>query len=190
MKNSLRNEEEYEERIKEKPFKGFLAEKNVIISSSENLEGLTLRGYGRYEASRFLLSFCEALYLLNKGIIEVLDEKSQTSVSFQDLLEKARLTKEETWMRYLIYRDLRGRGYVVREGFGLNIDFRVYKRGQYRKSKADYLILGIQEGQPMILEHLARIVTRVQSEKKSLILSVLNRRGETVYYSISRLSFK
>jgi len=50
-------------------------------------------------------------------------------------------------------------------------------------------VLGIREGQPIVVEELARILTRVQSLKKSLILSVINRRGEIVYYSLSRLSF-
>ena len=78
---------------------------------------------------------------------------------------------------------------MVREGFGLGIDFRVYKRGEYGKSTAEYLILGIQEGQPASIEDLARILTRVQSLKKALVISVLNRRGEIVYYSLSRLAF-
>jgi len=32
-------------------------------------------------------------------------------------------------------------------------------------------------------------LSRVQSMKKTLILSVISRRGEIVYYSLSRLSF-
>ncbi len=93
-------------------------------------------------------------------------------------------------MKYLIYRDLRSRGYVVREGFGLGIDFRVYERGEYGKATADYLILGIQEGKPTSVEELARVLKHVQSLKKELVLAVVNRRGEIVHYTLSKLTMK
>lgn len=178
------------EQEKREIIKTLLKEECVVVPSSEEIEGLSSRGYGTPDNGDLALTFYEALYLLSKGIIEVRDHKTGRVVAFQGLLQKHRSAGQDAWVRYLIYRDLRSRGYVVREGFGLGIDFRVYKRGEYGKSAAEYLILGIQEGQPVAVEDLARILTRVQSSKKSLILSVLNRRGEIVYYSLSRLAFK
>jgi len=167
-----------------------LREDGIFVQSSEDIEGLTTRGYGKSENGNLILAFQEALYLLDKGIIMVEDGKTHINITFQELLEKARLVDEDSWGRYLIYKDLRSRGYVVREGFGLGIDFRVYKRGEYGKSTADYLILGVKEGKPVMVEDLVRILTQVQSLKKTLILAVLNRRGEIVYYSLSRLTFE
>ena len=185
--NDKESEEKEEEQV---VLKVVLKEKEVLVPSSEDIEGLSSRGYGTPQNGDLVLSFCEALYLMDKGIIEVTDEGTKVLVDFQQLLAKARVADEDAWVRYLLYRDLRSRGYVVREGFGLGIDFRVYKRGEYGKSTADYLVLGIKEGQPISIEDLARILSRAQSLKKTLILSVLNRRGEIVYYSLSRLAFK
>jgi tRNA-intron endonuclease len=185
-------DDEKEAKKSEEPkvvLKAFLKEDGVLVPSSEDIESLTSRGYGTQVNEDLALASYEALYLQSKGIIEVSDRKVKTHINFQQLLEKSRAANEDAWVRYLIYRDLRSRGYVVREGFGLGIDFRVYKRGEYGKSTADYLILGIKEGQSVTVEDLARILTRVQSLKKTLIISVLNRRGEIVYYSLSRLSF-
>ncbi|MCD6324664.1 tRNA-intron lyase [Candidatus Bathyarchaeota archaeon] len=187
-------EKEMEERAKRRldektVIHGLLREDGVIVSSSEDIEGLTSRGYGTSKNGDLILTFPEALYLLSKGILEVKDEKTDEKVSFEDLLERARSFNEDAWVKYLIYRDLRSRGYFVREGFGFGVDFRVYKRGEYGRSAAAYLVLGIREGQPIVVEELARVLTRVQSLKKNLILSVINRRGEIVYYSVSRLSF-
>jgi tRNA-intron endonuclease len=178
---------------KEEPkitLKTILKEDGVIVPSSQNVESLTSRGYGTQANEGLALTDFEALYLLSKGLIEVMDKKAKTPISFQQLLDKARTANEDSWVRYMIYRDLRSRGYVVREGFGLGIDFRVYRRGEYGKSTADFLVLGVKEGQSATIEDLARILVRVQSLKKTLILSVLNRRGEIVYYSLSRLSFQ
>jgi tRNA-intron endonuclease len=79
---------------------------------------------------------------------------------------------------------------VVREGFGLNVDFRVYERGKYGEATAKYLILSMQEGAPITLEDLTRLMIHCQNLKKALILAVMNRRGEIVYYSISQLTLK
>jgi len=170
--------------------KAVFKDERVFVPSSEDIESLTSRGYGISEDGSLVLTFPEALYLLSKGVLEVEDGKTHEKVTFQGLLDRSRGVYKDSWVRYLIYRDLRSRGYVVREGFSLGIDFRVYKRGEYGKATADYLILGIKEGQPILVEDLARILTQVQSLKKNLILSVLNRRGEIVYYSLSRLKFE
>jgi tRNA-intron endonuclease len=162
----------------------------VTVSSSEGIEELSTRGYGVLEDGKFRLTFYEVLFLLGKEAIELDDEKTGEKLGFQDILELFQSVDKDAWVRYIIYRDLRSRGYVARDGFGLGIDFRVYERGDYGKATAKYLIFGIQEGQPVTVEELARTQRYVQSLKKDLILAVINRRGEIVYYSISQLTLK
>jgi tRNA-intron endonuclease len=181
---------EQSKREAESKIRASLRESNVLVSSPEDIEGLSSRGYGVSENGKLVLTFYEALFLLSKGILEVEDEKTGGEVDFPDLLRRFQLVDENAWVKYLIYRDLRSRGYVAREGFGLGIDFRVYERGEYGKETAKYLIFGIQEGQPVSVEDLARALRYVQSLKKKLVLAVINRRGEVVYYSLSQLTLK
>jgi len=177
-------------RNAESKIEASLKEKGVLVSSPEDIEELSLRGYGVSENEGLMLTFYEALFLLGKGIIAVKKEKTGGKVNFQTLLQRFQSIDEYAWVRYLIYRDLRSRGYVAREGFGLGIDFRVYERGEYGKETAKYMIFGIQEGQPVSVEELARSLRYVQSLKKRLVLAVINRRGEVVYYSLSQLTLK
>jgi tRNA-intron endonuclease len=168
--------------------KASLKEKGVLVSEKESIESLSTRGYGVPENGNLSLAFFEALFLISKEILEVFDEKTGNSVSFQDVLERFKLADKDMWVKYLVYRDLRSRGYVVREGFGLGIDFRVYERGEYGKEIATYLIFVIQEGQPVLIEELARALNYVLNLKKKLVLAVINRRGEVVYYSVSQFT--
>lgn len=167
--------------------KGILVEKGVEATKRQNIDELSSRGYGTVENNKLVLSFYEALYLMDKGVLEVIDEKDH-GVEFQKLLRHFEDSDKNAWAKYLAYRDLRSRGYVVREGFGLGVDFRVYERGEYNKDTAKYLILNIQEGKPISLENLTGTLQRCQSLKKELIIAVMNRRGEVVYYSISQLN--
>ena len=167
---------------------GILSEKGVTISEQSNIDALSSRGYGTLENKVFTLTFYESLYLQDKGMLEVKGEKSK-AVDFQNLLHCYEAQNDNAWVNYLVYRDLRSRGYVVREGFGGGIDFRIYERGTYGKDIAPYLIMGTQEGKPLPVNDLADTLGKCKSQKKELILAVINRRGEIVHYSVSPLSF-
>jgi tRNA-intron endonuclease len=169
--------------------KGLLVEKGVRIDEKSSIDALSQRGYGTAENDVFTLAFYEALYLVDKELLEVKDENGK-EVDFQSLLQCYEKENENAWVNYLVYRDLRSRGYVVREGFGAEIDFRIYERGAYGKDTASYLVLGTQEGKPLPINDLAATLQQCQSQKKELILAVMNRRGEIVYYSVSQLTFK
>jgi tRNA-intron endonuclease len=172
------------------PVGASLKETDVTISSPEGMEEFSQKGYGVTEDSKLRLTFVESLFLLSTGAIEIKDEATGKKLVFEELLKRFQSVDKDAWVRYLIYRDLRSRGYVAREGFGLGIDFRLYERGDYGRGTAKHLIFGIQEGKPVSIETLARTQRYVQNLKKNLVLAVINRRGEIVYYSLSELNLK
>ncbi len=169
--------------------KGILAEGGVKVTERSSMDALNARGYGAIEKDMLTLSFYEALFLVDKQMLSVQDGKGAV-VDFQTLLQTYEAADKNAWTRYLVYRDLRSRGYVVREGFGAAVDFRIYQRGSYGKDTAQFLVVSIQEGQPMPMEELGKAIGQIQSLKKEMIFAVVNRRGEIVYYSVSPLSFK
>ncbi|MEJ5327483.1 MAG: tRNA-intron lyase [Candidatus Bathyarchaeia archaeon] len=168
---------------------GVLTKQGVRITEKSSIDALSQRGYGTVENDTLVLAFYEALYLMDKGLLEVKSEKD-APMDFQAVLHRYEKVDANAWVNYLIYRDLRSRGYVVREGFGAGTEFRMYERGAYGKDSAAYLVLGIQEGKPLPIKDLANALQHCQSQKKELILAVMNRRGEIVYYSVSQLTFK
>ena len=172
------------------PIGAHLEQTCVSITSQEAIEELSSKGYGTKKDNLLCLSFYEALFLLGKGVINISGEIDKKNIVFENLLKHFQSIDKDAWVKYLIYRDLRSRGYVAREGFGLGIDFRLYERGDYGKATAKHLIFGIQEGQPITVERLARTQGYVQNSKKNLVLAVINRRGEIVYYSLSELNLK
>ena len=167
-----------------------LKNNTITVTAPDSITELSNRGYGTKQDNKLTLTYYEALYLHSKNIIQINQTKPKKPLNFQQLLDHCKTTEPNAWAKYLIYRDLRSRGYVTREGFGQNITFRMYERGQYGTNTAKYLILGIQEGQPITLETLAQTLKAAHSHKKELVLAVLNRRGEVVHYSLSQLTLK
>lgn len=181
--------EETNANVSEIKVKGILTKKGVRISEKSSIDSLSQRGYGTQDGKAFMVSFYESLYLVDKELLKVENEDGD-AVDFQHLLQRYESVDENAWVNYLVYRDLRNRGYVVREGFGSGIDFRIYERGAYGKDAAQYLVLSTLEGKPLPIRTLANAVQQCQSQKKELILAVMNRRGEVVHYSVSPLAFK
>ena len=167
-----------------------LKNNTITVTEPNSITELANRGYGTKQDSKLTLTYYEALYLHSKNIIQINQTKPKKLLDFQQILDHYKAIDPNAWAKYLIYRDLRSRGYVTREGFGQNITFRMYERGEYGTNTAKYLILGIQEGQPITLETLAQTLKAAHSHKKELVLAVLNRRGEVVHYSLSQLTLK
>lgn len=168
--------------------KGVILDIGVKITNKSSIDALSSRGYGTKESASLFLSFFEALYLTNKKNLDVYSNDNKI-LDFQEILRYYEKINDNAWVNYLVYRDLRSRGYVVRGGFGDGMDFRLYERGSYGKNVASTLILSTQEGRPLSIEYLTKVMKQCQSQKKSLVLAVMNRRGEIVYYSVSNLTF-
>lgn len=190
MKKRLAQEKDGKE-TEIQQLEGALVKNKVAVEAGCGVDALTSRGYGMVEDDVLALNVYEALYLVSKGMLKVSKGKKRgMSLGFEQLLHQFKRLDGDLWVRYLVYRDWRSRGYVVREGFGLDIDFRIYERGAYGKKPATYLVLSIQEGKPIPVKRLAQVLRHVQSLKKKLVLSVVNRRGEVVYYSLSKLTMR
>jgi len=111
----------------------------VIWNPSEGSELYKLGFYGKpvgipkpkiaeFDAP-LILDLMEGLYLLEKGIITVVEGPKKRKVSFKKLRKRARKLYEEFDLKYAVYRDLRDGGLVVTPGIKYGCDFAVYKHG-------------------------------------------------------------
>lgn len=149
-------------------------------------EELLSRGFGTKIGGKLVLSSTETMYLVEKDILAVTYRGRR--LDFRELTDFFIRRDSQLMSRYLIYRDLRERGYVVKDGYGLGIDFLVYDKGTYGEKPAKMLVIGVNEGEPIPVRQLARAVEVAVSAKKELKVAVLDRRGEVIYYSLSKFA--
>lgn len=170
------------------PFTAVLAGDSVRVSDKDRFGELEGSGYGSREGNELVLRDYEALYLLYVKKLELLD-KSEKKVGFEKLAELAQTRASDSWTRFVIYRDLRSRGYVVREGFGFGTDLRVYERGDYPKKPAKYVVFALDEGIEKGIGDLQKSVKEMAKMGKEAIIAVIERRGEVIYYKVSKARF-
>ena len=180
-------EKEEKEKSGENATKGILQGKKIIISLQSDADSLAQSGYGvRVEKTKLSLALYEALYLVSEKRLCVVSEDHE--IDFQELLRKSRTEDPDIWSKYVLYRDLRSRGYVVREGSIGKLGFRVYERGTYPKKAAKYEVFSVREGDPVSVSHLNEVLRSAEGAKKKLIVAVIDRHGEIVYYSLTQYS--
>ena len=159
----------------------------IIVEQTKFQDELRTRGFGdSEEQSQYLLRPYEGLYLLYRNRLTLINAKDATLESLLDLFTK---TDIDIMTNFLIYRDLRSRGYIAKEGFGFGNDFRVYERGEFQKKPAKYVVFGISEGANMKATMLAAAVAQVEKMGKEAIVAVIERRGEVIYYKVSKMRF-
>ncbi|TFG04269.1 MAG: tRNA-intron lyase [Promethearchaeota archaeon] len=140
--------------------------------------------YGRLEEDGTLkLDPVEALLLRERKRIQVFD-KAGKEYDFPSLVDKYVEQIPQLWVKYLCYKDLRSRGYIVRGGYGNNIDYRIYDRGaQIGVDAAKYFVHTVIEGTPLELSSLDEITKIAKSNRKKLVLAVVDRIGEVTFYN-------
>ena len=158
------------------------------MTERERFGELEESGYGTREGKDLLLKDYEALYLLFIKKLVLVDENAKP-ISFEKLAELAQRKSGDSWTKFVIYRDLRSRGYIVREGFGFGTDLRVYERGDFPKKPAKYVVFALDEGIEKGVDELAKSVKEMGKMGKEAIIAVIERRGEVIYYKVSRTRF-
>jgi len=170
------------------PFAAELKDDTAVVQDKTRFSELEEAGYGAKGDDTWVLRPYEALYLLYSKKLE-LKERSGKKVSFERLAETTQKRARNSWTKFLIYRDLRSRGYVVREGFGFGTDLRVYERGDYKKKPAKYVVFALDEGIEMAMKDLQKSVSDMARMGKEAIIAVIERRGEVIYYKVSKARF-
>jgi tRNA-intron endonuclease len=166
---------------------GELISDQTRISNKEMIHELELKGYGETENGKLVLKFFESLYLLYSD--RLILKKGKKKIDFGSLMNICQKQDPEALTKFLIYRDLRNRGYVVKDGFGFGSDFRVYERGHFGEKGAKFLIFGLNEGHQEKMGNLQKKIEQITQMGKEPIIAVIERRGEVIYYKINRMNF-
>lgn len=185
----------------EKIFEGELVENRVIIWGEESVSIYDESGYGKplpeEKPDRLELELIEAVYLLEKEKIKVFvkEEKKKKSLEFKELLKIATENVNQFHPQFMVYRDLRERGYLVKTGFKFGAHFRVYERGVklVRGPKAPhehtkFVIHCVPEESAFSLPEMSRAVRLAHNIRATFVWAVVDKEGDVTYYEITRIT--
>jgi len=166
---------------------GVLIKNQAIILEPNRQQELEQKGYGEIEKDKLFLKSFESLYLLYTSRLALF--KGKKNINFDSFLQICKKQDENILTKFLVYRDLRNRGYTVKDGFGFGSDFRVYGKGDFGEKGAKFLVFGLNEGKQEKIGKLQKKVEEITKMGKEPIIAVIQRQGEIIYYKISRMNF-
>jgi tRNA-intron endonuclease len=137
--------------------------------------------YGNMTEDGLQLSIIEALYLMEKGKLDV--KIDSEDVSIENLLKIIR--KQGSFTNYIVYRDLRNRGYIVKTGFKYGSEFRLYERGKSPgNGHSNYLVKVANENNEFLMSDLSSYVRVAHGVNKKLLFAVVDDENDITYYNV------
>ena len=129
----------------------------------------------------------ETVYLAEMDRLALADGTGR-AVAWAVAFRRAVRRDPEFPVRYLVYRDLRQRGYVVRAS-PPPVAFAVLPRGgTLHKTPSRYWVAAVSERAPFDLAALFGLADRAQGAKKLLLLAVVDEESDLTYYRVRRPS--
>ena len=169
---------------------GTFKDKKVHLPAGSDTQVLYDKTYfgNLLSEGRLELEIIEALLLLERNRITLVDEEGHP-LTAEQLLAASVEHDPDLWVRFLVYRDLRQRGYIVRMGYGEGIDFRLFPRGATQADRvAKHFVFILAEGNPVHLQKLHKITEQTLSARKQLILAIVDRLGDPTYYQLAKFN--
>jgi tRNA-intron endonuclease len=150
-------------------------EGNTVRLGSDGLTLYEQGGYGRPGKNGLTLSPHEGLYLVHRQKIEIPPYTFDTLLSF--------FSSQPGFVRsFLVYRDLRERGYAVQPG---PHDFRVYRRGERSGTgESKYLVRVLSERDLVHFEEVGKEAITSSHMRKAFVLAVVDDENELTYYEV------
>jgi tRNA-intron endonuclease len=159
----------------------------ILVAETRFQDQLRNKGFGEKEDSEYILKPYEALYLIHTKRLVLKSKKDD--LDFDSLTELILKYDKDILTRFLIYRDLRSRGYIAKEGFGFGVDFRVYERGEFEKKPSKYIVFGMNEGVNIKANNFSCAIEQIRKMGKDAVIAVIERRGGIIYYKVSKTLF-
>ncbi|MBS3111309.1 tRNA-intron lyase, partial [Candidatus Woesearchaeota archaeon] len=136
------------------------------------------------ESGKVQLSLIEALYLLDKKKIKVVDSRDK-DVGFEALLKKGQKTDPNLFVRYAVFRDIRNKGYIIKTALKFGGDFRVYDRGvKPGEDHAKWVVFPVHEASALTWYDFSAKNRVAHSTKKRLLLGIVDDEGDVTYYEV------
>jgi len=164
---------------------GELFEDTVVVRDQK--EGTQIYNKGNFgypmRGGGLELDLIEATFLLECERLQI--TKDGNLISFREMFCHSSKQYDKFDTSYLVYRDMRSRGFVVKAESG-HFDLSVFPRGSTMSdSRPQYLVRAVSERDILDLDVFSKEVSHTESRGKKLLYGVVDEEGDLTYYHMS-----
>jgi tRNA-intron endonuclease len=160
----------------------FLHDEIITEASDEARELYNKSKFGIIKKSKVVLSVFEAFYLMEKDKLNISTTKK---LSEEDFLKKIQKKVKNFMTKYVVFRDLREKGYIVKTALKFGADFRVYDKGvNPGEDHAKWVVYPVNESETMTWHDFAAKNRVAHSTKKHLLIAIVDDEEDVTYYEV------
>ncbi len=158
----------------------------TIVKGNDSITLYNRGHYGIPIQDGLILDGFETLHLVEIQKIDVfLNNELLTTNKITQYFENI---IENYILRYLVYKDLRNRGYLLNVGKGSSFFFRLYERSNIpTRDQAKFYIIPLFEGGGIQIEELENVIQIASLSDKILVLALVDANGDISYLKISEI---
>jgi len=165
---------------------GKLEEGNILIEKTKDIGRLYNKsGFGQpLSGNKLQLSLIEGVFLLDEKKIRIYQNKK--IINFQKLVELAAKKIPEFEIKYLAFKDLRKRGYAVKEYDGKEkITFHIKQ-----KVNNQIFVSVFSERDFLNIKETTDLEKYVSKKDGKLWFAIIDEEGDITYYDVSKIDIK
>ena len=155
----------------------------VSSNSSEAYSLYDKSNFGERKDSKIIYSPVEALYLLEKGKMDISTKTKK--LSHEELIRRFKKIDKKIQLKYPVFKDLREKGYVVKTALKFGAEFRVYEKGAKIEEKhSKWIAFTDYESKTFTWQEFSAKNRVAHSTKKNLLLAIVDEEGDITYYEV------
>jgi len=167
-----------------KKFKAIFTGDNVTSNKKEAFSLYEKSRFGEKKEGKIIYSLVEALYLLEKKKIDLYHNNKK--LNFDKFLSLIRKKDSKILTKYIVFKDLRNKGYTVKTALKFGAEFRVYEKGIHPgEEHAKWILYPIKESEKITMHEFSAKSRIAHSTKKNLLIAVVDEEEDVTYYEVS-----
>ncbi|MBU0466171.1 MAG: tRNA-intron lyase [Nanoarchaeota archaeon] len=163
--------------------KGYFVGEKVSSTSPDAFSLYEKSRFGEKKRGKVEYASVEALYLVDNGKMDVVSGRKE--LDFDALLEKFKRKDKKIEVKFVVFGDLRKKGYVVKTALKFGAEFRVYDKGvKPGEDHARWVLYTVRENEQMNWHDFSAKNRVAHSTKKNLLLGIVDEEGDVTYYEV------
>jgi tRNA-intron endonuclease len=155
-----------------------------IYSNSKEAYYLNQKSkFGEKKDDKVYYTSFEILYLLNNNRIQI--NSGKKILNEEELLKIFQKEDKEILIKYLVFNDLRKKGYIVKTGLKFGAEFRVYETNKdVEQGHSKWVLIIENESKKIDWKEFSSKNRVAHSINKNLLIAIVNKECDVLYYEI------
>lgn len=156
----------------------------TISSNSKTAYQLSKKsGFGEKVGEKIQYMPSEAFYLLEKEQLEIISKEKK--LFKEEVIKSLQKLDKKFEDKYIIFKDLRKKGYIVKTALKFGAEFRVYEKGRKpSEDHAKWLVITDKESNKINWHEFSAKNRVAHSTKKRLLIGLIDEEGKVIYYEV------